>query len=78
MGFIPKTCKKDCDNIIEYNKSVDGGKKKVIKKHSKSVDKDIGGGSNRLGRYRIPNKLIDELLSKCILYAPKRQNNWIE
>jgi len=34
-------------------------------KHSKDVTKDFGGGSNRLQRYRIPPKLIEELF-KCM------------
>ena len=34
-------------------------------KHSKDVTKDFGGGSNRLERYRIPPKLIEELF-KCM------------
>ena len=35
------------------------------KKHKKDVSKGIGGGSNRLERYRIPPILIKELLEKC-------------
>jgi len=31
-------------------------------KHMKDVSKDVGGGENRLERYRIPPKLITELL----------------
>ncbi len=33
------------------------------KKHKKNVSKDIGGGSNRLERYRIPEKLIQALFN---------------
>ena len=34
---------------------------RVKYKHSMDCSKDIGGGSNRLMRYRIPPKLIEEL-----------------
>ena len=57
-NFEPKRCKLDCENIININ---------GIKKHKKtfgSMDKSqkcVGGGSNRLERYRIPPKLINEL-----------------
>jgi hypothetical protein len=49
--FIPKTCKKDCGQINTNTK-----------KHITSLN-DIGGGSNRDKRYRIPPTLIKELLS---------------
>ena len=38
--------------------------KNVSKKHIKSLE-NVGGGSNRLERYRIPEKLIRELLTSC-------------
>jgi len=37
----------------------------AVKKHNKN-NNDIGGGTNRLERYRIPPKLIKELLELCI------------
>ena len=37
---------------------------KKYTKHNKSIDK-VGGGNNRLERYRIPPKLIEELLELC-------------
>ena len=36
------------------------------KKHRKDVAKGVGGGTNRLDRYRIPPKLIKDLLDGCI------------
>ena len=33
-------------------------------KHTKDVTKDFGGGSNRLPRYRIPEKLIEKMFVK--------------
>ena len=40
--------------------------KKYKKKHKKDCSREIGGGSNRLERYRIPEKLIEDLLL-CII-----------
>tara|TARA_R110001592_G_scaffold250548_1_gene513176 strand:+ start:1274 stop:2161 length:888 start_codon:yes stop_codon:yes gene_type:complete len=66
---------KDYDNIQlgkKHKKSVDGGKKKLHKVSMGSWGKEgteqtgIGSGSNRLERYRIPEKLIEELFL-CIL-----------
>jgi len=34
-------------------------------KNQKNIN-DIGGGNNRLGRYRIPKKIIEELFKNCI------------
>tara|TARA_R110002096_G_scaffold330342_1_gene524417 strand:+ start:1225 stop:2052 length:828 start_codon:yes stop_codon:yes gene_type:complete len=97
-NFIPKLCKKDCENIIQIEDTnqkihtdrmgtsktvIDNGKiirvntKKLRekykdyenlqkeKKHKKDVSISVGGGTNRLERYRIPEKLINELLEKC-------------
>ena len=49
--FVGKVCDKQCGNMTE-----DG------KKHRVDVSK-IGGGSNRLIRYRIPPRLIAELIA---------------
>ena len=38
---------------------------KITKKHTKEVG-DVGGGTNRLQRYRIPEKIIEELLNLCV------------
>lgn len=46
--FKPKLCKKDCDNMNG-------------KKHKIDVSIGVGGGSNRLDRYRIPEDLIKSL-----------------
>tara|TARA_R110002072_G_scaffold183294_1_gene339513 strand:+ start:97 stop:765 length:669 start_codon:yes stop_codon:yes gene_type:complete len=48
LGLKNKLCCKDCDNMVN-------------KKHVTDVSME-GGGSNRLLRYRIPEKLIKELL----------------
>ena len=70
-SFEPKTCKKDCDNIITIEGHIIHSKdlgtnqrNKLTKKHSK----DIGGKfktSNKYERYRIPAKLIEEFLDLC-------------
>ena len=52
QGFIAVTCKKDCDNM-------NGNKHRV------DVSKHFGGGSNRVPRYGIPPKLIEDLFN-CI------------
>ena len=39
--------------------------KRLIKKHAIDMSTKVGGGSNRLERYRIPEKLIEELLNCC-------------
>ena len=49
-GFIPKVCKRDCNNMVGN-------------KHRTDVSCDVGGGSNRLMRYRIPPALIEELFN---------------
>ncbi len=86
--FIPKLCKKDCENIIQIEDKkqhktvlgngytiIDGKKVLSNTKALRDVhrlhfgDKNrkgcVGGGNNRLLRYRIPEKLIIELLEKC-------------
>jgi len=59
-GFKPLICYKDCKNII----TIPTQKNKVSKNHK--LKGMPGGGSNRLFRYRIPEKLIEELFL-CIL-----------
>ena len=48
LEFIP--CNNKCDNMVALST-----------KHTKDVTKDFGGGSNRLPRYRIPEKLIETM-----------------
>ena len=48
-GLTFNKCIKDCENMIE----VKG------KKHKKDVSITVGGGTNRLERYRIPSKVIE-------------------
>ena len=94
-NFIPKKCKRDCENMIIVGKQklhkiglinpqapllIDGKvvrcntkekRDKYKRVHSHSIGggkkykevKCVGGGSNRLERYRIPPKLITELFS---------------
>ena len=50
IGFIPKVCKRDCNNMVGN-------------KHRTDVSTSVGGGSNRLMRYRIPPQLIEELFN---------------
>lgn len=50
-NITPKICNNDCENMD------------TSKRHLKNMDK-IGGGNNRLERYRIPLDLIRELLEK--------------
>jgi len=54
------TNKKDWDNKI-CDKSGSCGNMLNQKKHKKDVSKSVGGGSNRLDRYRIPEDLIFSL-----------------
>ena len=60
IGSGTKT--KSIKKYLKHKKSVDTMN---YTKHEKSVS-DIGGGSNRLKRYRIPPKLIEDLLKCCI------------
>jgi hypothetical protein len=61
-------CKNDCENIVTI-KTQPGAKHKAnfgCKKNDGVNIKCIGGGSNREERYRIPAKLIKELLKPII------------
>ena len=79
--FKALKCKKDCDSIITIKKPLENNKKNskihstnlgnyefqnLAKKHKIDVSKEIGSGSNRLERYRIPKKLIEELFISII------------
>ena len=56
-NFKGNICKKDCEFMIK----IDDKKSN----HNKNTN-DIGGGSNRLERYKIPPNLIKELLELCV------------
>ncbi len=61
-----KTIKTNDGKIVRCNT-------KALRKryrHKKDVSKDIGGGSNRLERYRIPEGVIEELLKHCEFEKP--------
>ena len=63
--------KKPCGEIVRLRtkelraKAEEDGWIKITNKHQKNIN-DIGGGNNRLGRYRIPKKIIEELFKNCI------------
>ena len=56
INFKPKICKKDCDNLI-----ITSNQKTLIKniKHATECSRNC----NRLERYRIPPKLIEDLFN---------------
>jgi hypothetical protein len=56
LEFIP--CNNKCDNMI---KSDSTKHKKTFGAYSNGEQKCVGGGNNRLERYRIPPKLIEKL-----------------
>ena len=72
-GFEPLMCdRKTCKQMITIdNKTIHkqncGNSKQArfTRKHRLSTD-DIGGGTNRLERYRIPEMLIEDLLDRCV------------
>lgn len=65
-GFEPKLCKKEkCHSIIKYqNLNNSRNKKHLLTTGSwgDGVQKGVGGGNNRLERYKVPYKLIKDLL----------------
>lgn len=78
--FEPLKCKNDCENMIDGQhkivlgngyKMINGKKvlcntKELRSKHKKDEGIELKGSSNKLQRYRIPPKLIEELLSLCL------------
>jgi hypothetical protein len=63
--FIPKRClKKKCYSIIKYQKCNNCKKKKHFRTTGSwsKKQKGVGGGNNRLDRYKVPSKLIKDLL----------------
>jgi hypothetical protein len=81
-NFEPKLCKKDCNNLVviddDKNKKLhkinlgNTGNKRLVKNimtmggKKGCGQKNVGGGTNILERYRIPENLIEELFL-CIL-----------
>ena len=68
VNFVPKLCNKNCGNMVKIgvkhihkNNCGNGAQNKLVRKHKINVN-GVGGGTNRLERYRIPPKLIEELL----------------
>ena len=59
-GEIVRLRTKELRAEAEENKWI-----KITNKHQKNIN-DVGGGNNRLERYRIPQKLIEELFKNCI------------
>ena len=78
-GFTPKLCKKDCENMLNNTKEktqklhVDRlGNQNTLHKYNLGSwgkvgtdQRGVGCGSNRFQRFRIPFKLINELLLLC-------------
>jgi len=72
-GFEPKLCDgKTCQQLIKVDDKIihkqncgNSKQARFTRKHRLSTD-DIGGGTNRLERYRIPAQLIEELLDRCV------------
>ena len=70
-NFSPKLCNKKCGNIIEvddtliHKKNCGNSKYQAMaSKHKKDVSIDVGGGgTQKLQRYKIPPKLVFELLN---------------
>lgn len=60
-GEIVRLRTKELRAKAEENKWI-----KITNKHQKSATIDVGGGNNRLERYRIPQKIIEELFNNCI------------
>ena len=67
--FVPKYCKNVCENMY-FTENSKGHKGATSGNYSKRKhaqnNNDIGGGSNRLERYRLPPKLISDLLDCCL------------
>jgi site-specific DNA-cytosine methylase len=64
-GFEPKRCNFDCDSIDnkKHREALGHANQPTGKKHKSNIT-DVGGGGNRQMRYRIPEKLIEELLEQ--------------
>ena len=66
--FTPKTCKKDCENMIEINgrkvHKIKMGMENTTKERKEKIEKENidkpNYNSKRYERYRIPEKLINE------------------
>lgn len=76
-GFIPKKCRWDCESVIEvgevgnirrtHKKQIGcfSAEKKIREWQKNNNIEETGGQTTRLDRYRIPHKLVDELISLC-------------
>jgi hypothetical protein len=64
--FKPKRCLKNkCKSIIKYKKLTNSKRNKHVRNTGSGGDgfqKGVGGGSNRLERYKVPYKLIYDLI----------------
>ena len=64
--------KKPCGEIVRLRtkelraKAEQDGWIKITNKHQKDASINVGGGNNRLERYRIPAKIIEELFKNCV------------
>jgi hypothetical protein len=56
--------KRPTERKLHIKNCGNGEQAKLTTKHAKEISK-VGGGSNRLERYRIPEQLIKELLELC-------------
>ena len=63
---IHKTNMACSKNIIDNGKIIRVNTAALRKKHKKDVSISVGGGSNRLERYRIPEKIIEIFFNKII------------
>lgn len=69
MEFVPKVCRKDCENMFDPTKhKTELGYAKTISRHKNNLgntmgNKLTGGSTGQIKtRYRVPPKLINELL----------------
>ena len=72
FNFEPKICKHDCPATIKIEKKTChhfqvgfAGESKKRQSHISQVS-EVGGGSNRLDRYRIPAKLINDFFEVMV------------
>ena len=74
-GFQPKLCRNDCDqrvnSIHKNNLAKDNLKKNSMKHISEAQGVYKGRGTRKLERYRIPPKLLDELIPDLVKTEPQ-------
>jgi len=62
-GFKPKLCNKNCGNMITIKSKKNIHKVSMGSWGKKGTDQTgVGGGNNRLERYRVPEKLIEDMI----------------